>query len=273
MKTRATAVIALAVALPFGAGAEEPASTDVLDAIAAVGPSSSVAVDRSWLYNDSARLPAAGHAIGLMRLSYGSGSPTRAFAGNLGTAGGMFEIGGEVGLFERVSAVAIGTQGQDSAGSSQTGGLFGLRVSLLPRSVRATQLVVSGGVLRELEGNGGAWGRLTLGHDEGPTRLAVSVHAEKIFETNRDTVDLMVTAGVSTRLVGPVRVGIEYVGQDLEGVVDAEEAEGGARHILGPVVSAALWNQRISLVGGPAVALGGPGETRVLGRVSLSCQF
>ena len=266
------AVLALAVVVSPRAGAEDSASEQVLEAIGSAGPSTSIAVDRSWLYNDSTRLPAPGRAIALMRATYGSGSPTRAFSSNLGTAGAMLELGGEIGLFQGVSAIAIGTQAQDSSGSSQTGGMAGLRWSVLPRSIRSTQLVVSGGVLRELQGNGGAWGRLSLGHDEGPTRLAVSVHAEKIFSAGRDGADFMVSAGATTRVYRALRAGIEYVGQDLEGVLDDEEAEGGARHIIGPVLSVALWDQRISLVGGPAVVLGAA-QNRVLGRLALSCQF
>jgi len=68
-----------------------------------------------------------------------------------------------------------------------------------------------------------------------------------------------------------VRAGVEYVGQDLEGVL-ADEADGGARHIVGPVISAALLGQRLSLVSGPAVALGA-GQRRFLGRAALACQF
>ena len=262
---------ALCAALALPAGATEAISEDPLEAIASSGPSTAVTVDRSWLYNDPARIAAPGRTVGVLRLSYGGSSPTRAFAANVGARGTLLEMGGEVGLADRLSAVAIGAQGQDPAGSPQTGAVLGLRWSALPRSVRNTQLVVSGGVLRELQGNNGTWARVSLGQDVGLARLALAVHGEKMFAAGRDGLDVMVTAGATTRLSETVRAGVEYVGQDLEGTFGGE-SEGGARHIVGPVVSAALWNQKVSLVGGPAVALGA-NQPRVLARVGAACQF
>ncbi|GAC1599892.1 MAG: hypothetical protein NVS4B10_11360 [Myxococcales bacterium] len=189
----------------------------------------------------------------------------------MGTRGALLELGGELALFDRVSALAVGLQGQDLRGSAKTGAVLGLRWSLLPRSVRSTQLVLSGGFLRELEGGNGAWGRLSLGHDAGPARLAFSVHGERVLATGRDTVDLMVTAGATLRVQETVRAGIEYVGQDLEGAL-GDEREGGARHVVGPVVSSTLWDEKVSIAGGPALALG-PGPARILGRVGVACQF
>lgn len=271
MKRSAAFVIGLCAALASSARAEEVPTDEALEAIASAGASTTVAVDRSWLYNDPTRIAAPGRAVGLTRLTYGSGSPTRAFAGNLNTAGALLEIGGEVGLADRVSAVAIGAQGQSATGSAQTGAMLGLRWSLLPRSLTATQLVVSGGFLRELQGNSGAWGRVSLGHDAGRARLALSVHGERVFAGARDRLDLMVNAGATVRVGETLRAGIEYVGQDLEGVL-GDEADGGARHLIGPVVSAALFDQRVSVVAGPAVALGSS-QGRVLGRIGVACQF
>jgi hypothetical protein len=271
VNTPATIALALSAALASAARADDPPSDEALEAISSAGASTAVAVDHSWLYNDPTRIAAPGRAIGSMRFTYGSGSPTRAFAGNTSTSGALLEAGGEVGLTGGLSAVAIGAQGEDASGAAQTGAMLGLRWSLLPRSVRATQLVVSGGFLRELQGNSGAWGRISLGHDAGPARLALSVHGERIFTAARDSLDLMVTAGATVRLLENVRAGIEYVGQDLEGVVGGD-SEGGARHLAGPVVSAALWNQRVSIAGGPAVALG-QGQSRLVGRIGAACQF
>jgi hypothetical protein len=189
----------------------------------------------------------------------GGDSLTRPFAGNVAAPGALLEAGGEVGIGRGWSAVALGAQAEDAGGSSRTGALLGVRYSLLPETVRATQLVLSGGVLRELQGRGGAWARAALGHDEGRARLAVSVHGERIFDGARDAVDVMVTAGASFRLVESLRAGLEYVGQDLEGMVD-DDAEGGARHIVGPMLAATLWNERLTLVGGTGgCARGGAG--------------
>ena len=273
MRTRAVAAVALCMAAASGARAEEPAGLDdaALEAIASAGGSTATAVDRSWLYNDPARIAAPGRAVGLMRVTYGGGSPTRPFSGNLTTAGALVELGGEVGLVDGLSVLAIGAQGQDGSGSGQTGALLGLRWSVLPRALRRTQLVVSGGILRELQGSAGAWARASFGHDEGPARFAASLHGERLFAAGRDAIDLIVTAGATIRLLETVRVGVEYVGQDLEGIVD-QEAERGPRHLVGPIVSAALFGQRMSASAGPALALGA-GQTHLLGRAALTYQF
>jgi hypothetical protein len=76
MSTRATLAIALSAALASAARAEDAASDEALEAIASAGASTAVAVDRSWLYNDPTRIAAPGRAAGLMRFTYGSGSPT-----------------------------------------------------------------------------------------------------------------------------------------------------------------------------------------------------
>jgi hypothetical protein len=273
MRTRAVAAVALFAAATAGARAEEPGGLDdaALEAIVSAVDSTATAVDRSWLYNDPARAPAPGHAVGFMRGTYGGGSPTRPMAGNLATAGALLEIGGEVGLVEGLSLVAIGAQGDNGAGSGQTGAMLGLRWSLLPRTLRRTQLVLSGGVLRELQGSAGAWARASFGHDEGRARFAASLHGERLFATGRDAIDLIVTAGATFRVLETVRAGVEYVGQDLEGTFD-QEAEGGPRHLIGPMVSAALFSERLSATAGPALALGA-GQSHLLGRVALTYQF
>src|SRR5919109_4025743 len=179
MNRTTTIAMALCAAFPLSARADAE-EDEALEAIASIGPGTAVAVDRSWLYNDPTRIAAPGHAVALMRVTYGSGSPTRAFASNLGPSGALLEFGGEVGLLHGLSAVAIGAQGQDAGGSAQTGAMLGLRWSLLPRSSQATQLVLSGGFLRELHGGSGAWGAVSLGHDEGRARFALSIHGERI---------------------------------------------------------------------------------------------
>jgi hypothetical protein len=273
MRTRAVAAVALCMAAASGARAEEPAGLDdaALEAIVSAAGSTVTAVDRSWLYNDPSRIAAPGRPVGLMRVTYGGGSPTRPFSGNLATVGALVEIGGEVGLVDRLSVVAIGAQGENGAGSGQTGALLGLRWSVLPRALRRTQLVVSAGVLRELQGSAGAWARASFGHDEGRARFAASLHGERLFSAGRDAIDVMVTAGTTVRVFKAVRAGVEYVGQDLEGAF-AQEAEGGARHLVGPVVSAALFGQRMSATAGPALALGA-GQSHLLGRAALTYQF
>jgi len=49
-----------------------------------------------------------------------------------------------------------------------------------------------------------------------------------------DAADVVTTAGWSRRVNAHLALGVEGIGQDLEGFWDSAEAEGGARLIVGP---------------------------------------
>lgn len=264
-------VLALILLLPALARAGEGDGESLLGTATTTAPPAGAKVeDRAWLYNDPTRLPAAGHTVAFGRFTYSGGnSLTRPFAANIAERGALFEAGAEVGLGHGLALTALGAQSQ--ATTSRTGAMVGLRWSLLPDSIENTQIVVSGGALRELGGSAGAWGRVAIGQDMGPARLAASVHAEHVFDPLRDPLDLMFTVGASLPVVDGLRAGVEYVGQDLEETF-ADSAEGGARHLAGPVVSAVLLGDRMSLTGGPALAFGNT-TTRLVGRVGMSLQF
>jgi hypothetical protein len=224
-----------------------------------------------WLFNDDVSLPSPlqGRVLSRFTLS-GGASPTRPFATNLASPGAMLEVGSELGLLRGVSVQLVGVRGESySSGEGATGAQLGVRWA--PLASRSTRLVLSAGYLRELSGGDGAWGRVALEHELGLARLALSVHGERVFVQGRDSFDVMVTAGADMRVAGPLRAGIEYVGQDLEGLAE-DDAEGGARHIVGGMLSLRLFSDRLSLVGGPAVALGGQ-SARALGRAAIAYAF
>jgi len=228
-----------------------------------------------WNFADSSQLPGQLQATMISRFTYNSsGNPARPFASNLGSPAGMAEVGGEFGLTDWMAVQAIGVLGKDyltNAGS--TGAVAGLRFGLLPRAWRHVQLVLNGGWVHELSGGNGAYGRLQLGVEFGRLRGQFSTHLEHIFATGRDSVDVMLTAGVSMRLWSWLRLGVEYVGQDLEGEFDPGEAEGGPRHLLGPTVALTFVGDRLSIVGGPAVEIGGLNPGSVMARVAISYAF
>jgi hypothetical protein len=65
----------------------------------------------------------------------------------------------------------------------------------------------------------------------------------------------MTTLGIARQLGPAVRFGIESVGEDLEGLFEADEAEGGAKVMVGPSLTlqprAARW--AVSMVAGPVL--------------------
>jgi hypothetical protein len=200
------------------------------------------------------------------------GSPTRPFGADLAHPGGVFEMGAEVGLTNWLSIAATGygaTFAPTDNGSLGT--LAGVRVAPLDPA-GSTHLVMSGGFLRELGGGSGAWGRVSLAQDIGRARIGTTVHGEHVFRSGRDDLDVMVMAGASYAVAGPLRLGAEYVAQDVEGAVDAVEAEGGMRHFIGPTAQVELLQRRLSIVGGPAIGLS-RGSPPVLGRLGIGYNF
>lgn len=225
---------------------------------------------RPWLYLDDPSLPDPVHALAFSRATYTTNfSPTRPFGANLARPGGVVEAGGELGLLPRLSLAASALGGGQGLGF---GALAGLRLAPFEGAWKTTHAVVSGGWLRELNGaSDGVWLRLAIAHDFEGLRLGATVHGEHVFAAGRDPIDVLVMAGASYMLAGPVRVGVEYVAQDLEESL-SDQAEAGARHFLGPQVALELLDKRLSVAGGPAFGIG-PQSPPFSGRFSLAYEY
>jgi len=271
---RASPILAVLL-LTHVALAEEELGDNEIGKPAELVPGQQQSGNGGWMFSESSRLPAQFQPTMITRFTYnGSGNPARPFASNLGTPRGMGEIGGEFGLTDWMAVQAIGVLGRDyvSNGGS-TGATAGLRFGLLPREWKNVQLVLNGGWVHELSGGNGAYGRVQLGLEFGRFRGQFSTHLEHIFASDRDAVDVMLTAGMSMRVLGWLRFGVEYVGQDFEGTFDPEEAEGGPRHLLGPTVALTFLGDRLSIVGGPAFQIGGLNPGSVMARAAVSYAF
>jgi hypothetical protein len=267
-------------------------------------------IDRTWLYTDDARVAAPWTLLAGANLSYTSvgNSPSRivapvpgctapctpynSLAANTATPGGVLGVSGELGLLPRLSAMAVtqvGIGGSESVPSPTLGALVGLRLQVLPAAWRTMHLTLAGGYLREAwqgprygedgqplspgspKGDDGAWLRASFSADFGRVRVATTLHGEHVLSAGRDPVDLMVQAGAAYRVLGAFRVGVEYVGQDLEESFSSG-AEGGARQFVGPVVSMQLNEERFTLVAGPSVGLTSRSPD-LLGRVAAAYSF
>jgi hypothetical protein len=111
------------------------------------------------------------------------------------------------------------------------------------------------GARREWEGTNAALARVCLGWSSKGTLLFGNALVEKPFAAGRDAVDLITTLGWLQNVGHGLRLGVEAVGEDLEGFWEAEEAEGGAKLYAGPALhwtapSGRLW---LSASGGPIV--------------------
>jgi hypothetical protein len=149
--------------------------------------------------------------------------------------------------------------------------LVGAHVLLTPPTA-PLRIAVRAAGLREAEGKYGAQLTGISSLDVGPLRLAGNVQAEKVFDPARDKLDVIITAGTSWALGQHVRIGAEYVGQDLEGLWQHDEAEGGARHMVGPDLAIDLDGGRYQLVVAGGFGLS-PQTPRALFRLELAASF
>jgi len=225
--------------------------------------------ERPFAFVTDPSTPSRGVATLEYRLGFASGMDAeRPLPASLTSAGGSHSFGFAYGLTDRWAPFASVTLHGEG---KQANVLAGAKVLLGDPSAPLRVAIAAAG-LREA---GGAYGLDLLGaasYDAGPLRNAGNVQGEKVFTQRRDELDLMAMAGVSWRVGSSVRLGAEYVGQDLEALFEGDEAEGGARHMIGPSVSLDLGGGRYQLA--VAVGFGLNRETpAALARVQLAFSF
>jgi hypothetical protein len=96
------------------------------------------------------------------------------------------------------------------------------------------------GFRHEYSGTNVLLGRIIVGRHFASWDVYGNMLFEKPFSPTRDDIDLVLTLGWSYSISTTIRVGIEGVGQDLEGFWEENEAEGGARLFVGPTLAAAI---------------------------------
>jgi hypothetical protein len=169
----------------------------------------------------------------------------------------LHELTIDYGVSERVAPfVSVrALQPTSSAKDGGVGAAAGARWQLTnPKG--PFRLTLAGVGFREVEGSFGTYARLAASYDIDRLRIAANVHIERVFATGRDPVDVLMLAGMSYRVMNEMRLGVEYVGQDLEeSFGDDEGAEGGARHYLGPSLALNLMSDRLQLVAGVGMGL------------------
>lgn len=109
------------------------------------------------------------------------------------------------------------------------------------------------GVRRDYSNVKSMLSRVTLRYEAPRWKAAGNLLFEKAFARNRDAIDVISSLGFHYRLSGSLYGGFEAVGEDIEGFWDEEEAEGGAKLMVGPSVNVTPQKSRFSfsLSGGP----------------------
>lgn len=235
-----------------------------------VGTVEKAPLEQPWLYMQDTRLPAPKQLVAGYALAFSSSAGAiRPVPGHFDQEGVVHTIGLQAGVVPRLTLYGTALVAQP-IGHSDVGSVAvqaGARV--LFTDPRAQHLRVMGEVafLREFGADLGVVAQLTGSYDVGRVRLATTVHAEHLFARGRDPIDLYAVVGASVKLHRIVRVGAEYVVQDLEEAGD-DHAEGGVRHYIGPDVALALFRNHLLVTAGSAVQLArAPG---VLARAALT---
>jgi len=229
-------------------------------------------VDRPFLYMIDPRPPAPMTVVGEYAASLTSTeAAARPLAANVNRSGFVNELRVDFGLVDRLSIFGTGWLAPPTDGEAGARGAFaaGLRTLVTDPSSRIFRLALDGAFLRDFAAANGGFLNATATLDAGVLRLGAMVHSEKMFAPGRDDVDLYVVSGASVRTIDHLRVGAEYVAQDLEEVGDPG-AEGGIRQFAG--ASLAWTADSISVAAGPAFGLGGHAPS-LLGRVQASVAF
>jgi len=95
--------------------------------------------------------------------------------------------------------------------------------------------------------------RVTVSYEAPRWKAGGNLLLEKAFAKDRDEIDVITSLGVHYRLSGSLYGGVEAVGEDMEGFWDDEEAEGGAKLLVGPSLNMTPKKSKLSfsLSGGP----------------------
>ncbi len=109
------------------------------------------------------------------------------------------------------------------------------------------------GARRDFSSSFSLLGRGTVEYIASRWKAGGNLLLEKVLEKDRDAVDIITSVGFQYRLTGNVYGGFEAIGEDLEGFWDKEEAEGGAKLMVGPSLNLTPNESRFSfsLSGGP----------------------
>jgi hypothetical protein len=183
------------------------------------------------------------------RFDYDVGIGERAFQSDISNQPeqrfGLHASHGRLTLLARFGLAEVGSSYQ----SSQSGELL---YSMLGPASHLT-LAAGGGLLHEAGGVNVLLARVVMSQNAAAWRLQGNVLFQKPMSAERDAVDLITSVGWARKLSHGVSLGVEAIGEDLEGFWEPEEAEGGARLLAGPSlhISPAGRRWQLTATGGP----------------------
>ncbi|MCE4564324.1 hypothetical protein INQ51_08365 [Maribellus sp. CM-23] len=191
-------------------------------------------------------------------LSYGG-----SYGNNLSRGFGFNGVDQQLGVkgylgrrFTMLTYVSLGVASADnSVVSAQRAEI--IRDLVGGKKTEGLRLGIGGGLSRDYGGVFSVVCRTTGALESRRWKLAGNLLFEKALSGNRDKVDVLTSLGVQYKITDHFFAGVEAIGEDLEGLWEEEEAEGGARMMFGPSLNLVPDRSRFSfsLSGGPAVYL------------------
>jgi hypothetical protein len=214
-----------------------------------------------------------GHAAARYRVGFGASDSgaVRFVDPGLRADGLVHDLGGETALADGIGVGAYGLL--DTTPSEAVRGSGGAWLQAT-RALGVPRVAARVGAVRELDGAAAVDGWLIGGVRAGPVDATVDLQVEKRFAEGADPVDVVVPVGASVEVRPGLRVGAEYVGQDLEeSGEDADEgAEGGAVHLAALTVGATLLDGSLQVAAAPGYATRA-GEGGFVARAAIGWRF
>jgi hypothetical protein len=171
-------------------------------------------------------------------------------------------VGAQLAFTARVALLVSGGYASAGNGGSSAVAARAEVLTNLLSTRRPAVLALSVGAGREYQGAGIVTGRVVAGYLGTRWDAISNLRLERAVSKSRDGerrdgLDVITTFGVARRVLPSLRVGVEAIAEDLEGLIDSEEAEGGAKLMLGPTLrlapASSRWNALIG--GGPVLRL------------------
>ena len=166
--------------------------------------------------------------------------------------GQQFGVKGYLGSrFTLYATAAIGFANKGGVTSAQQAEV--IRDLIGGKQLNGFRLGAGLGLSRDWSSVGSAISRITASFDQTNWRLLGNLRFEKAFDSSRDKLDFITSIGFEHRIAEGWYLGFEAVGQDLEGFWEKDEAEGGAKVLIGPAINLAPAHSKLSfsISGGP----------------------
>lgn len=216
-------------------------------AVCPIGAAPALAQDRPFVFSLATSPDATSHRA-MVGIDFGAGEQTFKNSVDNGPEERL-----AVRAFDGRFTFAADVGAASVAGAYDTSQQAELLYTIAPSLGAGFSLAAGGGVLHEADDATVRLGRIVASRATDRTQTIGNVLCEHPDSPMRDPVDVIATAGWASRLTPDVSLGIEGIGEDLEGFWDATEAEGGARILVGPSLHVAPAGRRweLSLAGGP----------------------